>query len=73
MNEEGSEIIEAESSLEAHTQDKTETKKMHPLSHNFTRLLSLFNFFFNKKRRLESKKQEKIKVEYCQPTYSFHA
>ena len=49
MNEEGSEIIEAESSLEAHTQDKTQTKKRHPLSHNFARLLSLFKLCLTRK------------------------
>ena len=44
MNEEGSEISQAESSLEAHTQDKTQKNKRHPFSHNFAKVLSLFKF-----------------------------
>jgi len=59
MNEEGSEIIEAESSLEAHTQDKTQTKKRHPLSHNFARLLSLLKFCLTRKEGCKARNRKK--------------
>jgi len=72
MNEEGSEISEAESSLEAHTQDKTKKTKTSIFS-QFRQSFITIQILFYKQRRLESKKQEKNKGRIMQPTYVFHA
>ena len=74
MNEEGSEISEAESSLEAHTQDKTKKKKRKTSTFSqFRQSFITIQILFFKKRRLESKKQERNKGRIMQPTYIFHA
>jgi len=63
MNEEGSEISQAESSLEAHTQDKTQKNKRHPFSHNFAKVLSLFKLCLTRKEGWKARNRKEIKVK----------